>query len=79
MALIRKLATLAAAGEAARQYAKRNPDKAAHYLDQAAGFVDKQTKGRWSGQISGVTRKAKSVAGIGPGRVVDGEVVRPTG
>lgn len=77
MALLRKLATLAAAGEAARQYAKRNPDKAVHYLDQAAAFVDKQTKGRYSGQISGVARTAKSAAGIGPGRVVDGEIVPP--
>lgn len=58
MALLRKLATLAAAGEAARQYAKRNPDKAARYLDQAAAFVDKRTRGRYSGQISDVARTA---------------------
>ncbi len=64
MGLFRKLATLAVAGEAARRYAKRHPEQAERYLDQAASFVDKQTKGRYSGQISGVTQKAKSVAGI---------------
>jgi hypothetical protein len=64
MPLFRKLATLATAAEAARRYAKKNPDQAARYVDQAARFVDKQTKGRYSGQIGGVAKKAKSVAGI---------------
>jgi MT0933-like antitoxin protein len=64
MPLLRKLATLATVAEAARRYAKSNPDKASKFLDQAAQFVDKQTKGRYSGQISGVTQKAKSLAGI---------------
>lgn len=64
MPLFKKLATLATAAEAARRYAKKNPDKAAKYLDQAAQFVDKQTKGKYSGQISGVAKKAKSAAGI---------------
>ncbi|MCU1665572.1 MAG: hypothetical protein QOI36_500 [Pseudonocardiales bacterium] len=64
MPLFRKLATLATVAEAARRYAKSNPDKAAKYLDQAAQFVDKQTKGKYSGQISGAAQKAKSVAGI---------------
>ncbi len=64
MALIRKLATLATAAEVARRYAKKNPDQASKYVDQAAQFLDKQTKGKYSGQISGVASKAKSVAGI---------------
>ncbi len=64
MPLIRRLATLAAAAEAARRYAKKNPDQAARYLDQAARFVDKQTKGRYSSQITGVAQKAKGVVGI---------------
>ncbi len=64
MALFRNLATLATAAEAARRYAKKNPDKASKYLDQAAQFLDKQTKGRYSSQISGVASRAKSVAGI---------------
>jgi alkylation response protein AidB-like acyl-CoA dehydrogenase len=66
MPLFRKLATLATAAEAARRYAKKNPDKASKYLDQAAQFLDKQTKGKYSGQINGVASKAKNVAGIKP-------------
>ena len=66
MPLFRKLATLATAAEAARRYAKKNPDKASKYVDQAAQFLDKQTKGKYSGQISGVASKAKGVAGIKP-------------
>jgi len=64
MPLFRKLATLATAAEAARRYAKKNPDKAGRFVDQAAGFVDKQTKGKYRNQISGAAQKAKSVAGI---------------
>lgn len=66
----RKLALLAGAAEAARRYAQKNPDKAGKLLDQAAGFFDKQTKGRYSGQIDGFARKAKDLAGVPstPGR-----------
>lgn len=64
MAMLRKLAVLAAAAEAARRYAKKNPEQAAKYVDQAADFVDKQTKGKYHGQISGAASKAKSAAGI---------------
>src|SRR5689334_10103545 len=54
MPKIRNLAALAAAVEAARRYARSNPDKAAKYLDQAADFVDKQTKGKYSNPIHGL-------------------------
>jgi hypothetical protein len=64
MPLFKRLAMLATAAEAARRYAKSNPDKASKYLDQAASFVDKQTKGKYSGQIQGATDKAKGLAGI---------------
>jgi hypothetical protein len=60
----RKLALLAGAAEAARRYAHKNPDKAGRIVDQAAQFVDKQTKGRYRGQIDGFARKAKGAAGI---------------
>ena len=43
---------------------EENPDKAGKYLDQAAEFVDKQTKGKYRGQIDGAAQKAKGVAGI---------------
>ena len=64
MAMMRKLAMLAAAAEAARRYAKKNPAQASKYVDQAADFVDKQTKGKYSGQIKGAADKAKNAAGI---------------
>jgi hypothetical protein len=64
MPKIKNLAALVAAVEAARRYARSNPDKAAKYIDQAAAFLDKQTKGKYSGQVSGVVGKVKSAAGL---------------
>ncbi|WP_068797218.1 antitoxin [Pseudonocardia sp. HH130630-07] len=64
MSLFRRLTVLAGAAEAARRYARSHPDQAGRALDTAAQFVDKQTKGRYTNQISGVARKAKDVAGI---------------
>ena len=78
MPLIKKLATLATAAAAARSYAKKNPDQTSKYLDQAAQFVDKQTKGKYRTHISGAAQKAKSVAGIdhtpGAGSAANGYV-----
>jgi hypothetical protein len=74
MAMLRKLAVLAAAAEAARRYAKKNPTQTAKYVDQAADFVDKQTKGKYHGPINGAAQKAKSAAGVdrpGPATGVD--------
>jgi MT0933-like antitoxin protein len=64
MPLLKRLAVLVTAAEAARRYAKSNPDQAARIVDQAAQFVDKQTKGKYSGQIKGAADKAKGLAGI---------------
>ena len=66
MPKLKNLAALAAAVEAGRRYARKNPDKAGKYVDQAAAFVDKQTKGKYSGQIHGVIGKVKSAAGLPP-------------
>jgi antitoxin protein of toxin-antitoxin system len=83
MPLLRKLATIATAAEAARRYAKKNPDKAAQYLDQAASFVDKQTKGKYTAQIDGVAQKVKGVAGVratpGAGSAANGYPKGPAG
>lgn len=76
MAKFRKLALLAGAAEAARRYATKNPDKAGRLLDQAAQFVDKQTKGKYRGQIDGAARKAKDAAGI-PARPGHGAAGNP--
>jgi hypothetical protein len=64
MPKLRKLAVLATAAEAARRYARSNPDKAGKLLDQAAAFIDKQTKGKYSDKITGAARSVKGVAGI---------------
>ncbi len=64
MPKLKNLAALAAAVEAARRYARSNPDKAAKYLDQAAAFLDKQTKGKYSSKIDGVANQVKSAAGL---------------
>ena len=82
MPLFRKLTMLAGAAEAARRYARTHPDQAGKYLDQAAQFVDKQTKGKYTNQISGATRKAKDVAGIpspGQGYGAPGTTQPPAG
>ncbi len=52
MPKMKNLAALAAAVQAGR------------YVDQAAAFLDKQTKGRYSGQIGGVVSKVKNAAGL---------------
>ena len=64
MPKIKNLAALAAAVEAGRRYARNNPDKARRYVDQAVAFVDKQTKGKYSGKINGVAEKVKGAAGL---------------
>jgi hypothetical protein len=78
MPKIKNLAALVAAVEGARRYARNNPDKAAKYLDQAASFLDKQTKGKYSGQIRNVAGKVKGAAGVSdsprPGGVGNGVV-----
>ena len=44
----------------------RTRTRPAKYVDQAAAFVDKQTKGKYSGQINGVVGKVKTAAGLPP-------------
>lgn len=64
MPKLRNLAALAAAIEGARRYARSNPDKAAQYLDQAAAFIDKQTKGKYTSKVDGVVKQVKGAAGL---------------
>ncbi|SHL45034.1 MT0933-like antitoxin protein [Pseudonocardia thermophila] len=88
MPKLRNLAVLVTAAEAARRYARSNPEQAGKYLDQAAAFIDKQTKGKYSAKISDITSKVKGVAGIpttppaGPaanGRTSPSPTGQPTG
>ncbi|MFJ6133325.1 antitoxin [Janibacter terrae] len=59
MAKFKNAAAMLTALEAARQWARSNPDKAGTYIDRAAGFVDGRTKGRYHKQVEGFSRTAK--------------------
>lgn len=62
MPKLRNLAALGAAAQAARQYARTNPEKTEQYLGKAAAFADRQTKGKYTRQIEGVRGKARRLA-----------------
>ncbi|HEY2204591.1 MAG TPA: antitoxin [Pseudonocardia sp.] len=64
MSLIRRLAAVGAAAEAARRYARSNPDKARQFADKAARFADDKTKGKYSGQIHQAKRKIADLGGF---------------
>jgi antitoxin protein of toxin-antitoxin system len=63
--MFRKLAVLGAAAEAARRFARNNPEKARELTEKAAAFADKQTKGRYKGQIDSVKRSVANAGGFG--------------
>lgn len=57
MPFFRRFTAVAGAVDAARRYAKNNPDKVRHYTDKAGAFVDKQTKGKYHDKIDNIVRK----------------------
>ncbi|MGH3995135.1 MAG: antitoxin [Pseudonocardiaceae bacterium] len=63
MPLLRKLTVLAGAAEAARRYARNNPDKVNRWADKAGQFVDKRTKGKYHKKIDNAVRKVHSSTG----------------
>ena len=65
MARLGRITVLATAAEAARQWAKNNPDKAQAYIDKAGSVVDKQTKGKYSKKITKASTKAKEAVAKG--------------
>lgn len=75
MPLMRKLAALGVAAEAARRFAQKNPDKARAFTDKAAAFIDQRTKGKYSAQISSVKRHLADYVGFGPSDPVAGTTV----
>jgi hypothetical protein len=78
MPIMRKLAALGLAAEAARRFATKNPDKAREITDKAASFVDQRTKGKYSSQIGSAKRRLADYVGYGSPDVVTGTVVTPT-
>jgi hypothetical protein len=80
MSLFKKLAVLGAAAEAARRYARSNPEKAREFTEKAAKFADHQTKGRYSAHINQAKSTLANVGGFAesPDRVVaEAEVIEP--
>ncbi|ALG09092.1 antitoxin [Kibdelosporangium phytohabitans] len=61
--LFRKLTVLAGAAEAARRYARKNPEKVARMADKAGQFVDKRTRGKYHNQIQNAVGKVKGRPG----------------
>lgn len=64
MSLVKRLAVLGAAAEAARRYAQKNPEKARGFAEKAAQFADERTKGKYSNQIDSAKRKLADVGGF---------------
>ncbi|MBP2326275.1 hypothetical protein JOF56_006660 [Kibdelosporangium banguiense] len=64
--LFRKLAVLAGATEAARRYARKNPEKVARLAENAGRFVDKKTHGKYHSKIEGAVRKVRGNPGQRP-------------
>lgn len=60
--MFRKVAVLAGAAEAARRYAKKNPEKVSRMAENAGRFVDKQTKGKYHDKIQTAVRKVRGQA-----------------
>jgi hypothetical protein len=58
-----KLVVVAGAVEAARRYAKTNPEAVGKIAGQAGRFVDQCTKGKYSNQIDGAVRKVQDATG----------------
>jgi hypothetical protein len=58
--LFRKVAVLAGAAEAARRYAKKNPEKVSRMAENAGRFVDERTKGKYHSKIQNAVRKVQT-------------------
>jgi MT0933-like antitoxin protein len=63
--LLGRLIALAGVVEAARRFAKQNPEVVGKIADQAGRLIDQVTKGRFSTQIDGVVSKVQDTAGRG--------------
>jgi hypothetical protein len=75
MPLMRRLAALGVAAEAARRFASKNPEKAREITDKAASFVDQRTKGKYSSQIGSVKRQLAEYGGYASPDPIQGSTV----
>ncbi|WP_022923522.1 antitoxin [Serinicoccus marinus] len=76
---LRKIAALGAAADAARRFARKDPEKTRSYLDKAADFADRQTTGKYTSQIRSVCDKAGQAALGDEGRPRPRDEDRPEG
>ncbi len=65
LGMLGRLIALAGVVEAARRFAKQNPEVVGKIVDQAGRLIDQVTKGRFSTQIDGVVSKVQDTAGRG--------------
>lgn len=76
---LRKITALGAAADAARRFARKDPEKTRSFLDKATGFADRQTKGKYTSQIRSVSDKAGQAALGDEGRPGPRDEDRPEG
>jgi antitoxin protein of toxin-antitoxin system len=60
MALIRRVVAIAGGVAAAREYARRNPDKVNRMATKAGDFVDRRTNGRYHDKIDKAVTKVRA-------------------
>jgi hypothetical protein len=65
LGMLGRLITLAGVIEAARRFAKNNPETVGRIAGQTGRLVDQFTKGKFSAQIDGAVRKVQDVTGRG--------------
>jgi MT0933-like antitoxin protein len=65
LGMLGRLIALAGVVEAARRFAKNNPDVVSKIVDQGGRLVDQLTKGKFSNQIGGAVRKVQDTTGRG--------------
>lgn len=77
MSKLGKITLLATAAEAARQWARNNPDKASGYIDKAGQTVNRKTGGKYTKQVTGATAKAKDAVAKGANQPRSGSTPPP--
>jgi antitoxin protein of toxin-antitoxin system len=65
LGMLGRLIALAGVIEAARRFAKNNPETVGKIAGQAGRLVDQFTQGKFSDQIDGAVRKVHDVTGRG--------------
>lgn len=68
MALLRRLTAIAGGVAAAREYARRNPEKVKRMATKTADFVDRRTNGKFHDKIDAAVTKVHSATKRRPPR-----------